>query len=84
MTRILDPSILWTVALAARRRRPRRVSPVDVDLPDGPLSRFLFDLLVHPEKVSDRIWGAFTEWLGSIAPLAIGTSWAWWPRRLSP
>lgn len=74
MTWNTEPVARLTALFAAPKRRQSPPSPGDVDLPDGPLTRFLWDLLVHPDKVWDRVWGAFTDWLGSVAPLAIGTA----------
>lgn len=73
MTWIPDGLTRWTAALAGGERRRLRPSPGNGNPPDGALTRFLWDLLLHPAKLWDRIWGALTDWLGAAAPLAIAT-----------
>src|SRR5215216_7940887 len=64
----------WTVALAGGERRHPRPSTGNGKPPDGPPTGFLWDLLVHPDNLWDRIWGALTDWLGAVAPLVIATA----------
>jgi len=74
MTWSLDCLTRWTVALAGGERRHLRPSSWKVDPPDGQLTRILWDLLLHPDKLWNRIWRAFTDWLGAVAPLVIATT----------
>ena len=74
MTWSPDGLTRWTVALSVGERRHPRLSSGKVDPPDGQVTRFVWNLLLHPDKFWDRIWGAFTDWLGAVAPLVITTT----------
>ena len=59
MTWSTDDLTRWTVALAGGERRPTPSGRADTH--DGSLTRFLWDLLLHPDKLWPRIWGALTD-----------------------
>lgn len=70
----LDVLARWTTALAGGERRHPRPSPGSGERPDGPLTGFLWGLLLHPDKLWRRIWGDLTDWLGAVAPLVVVAS----------
>ena len=74
MTWSSDGLTRWTVALAGGEGRHSRPSSGEVDPTNGQLTEFLWDLLIHPEKLWNRIWGALTDWLDAVGPLAIATT----------
>jgi Type IV secretion-system coupling protein DNA-binding domain/TraM recognition site of TraD and TraG len=63
----------WTLVLAGGERHGRP-SGGRSGGPDRPFTRFLWDLMLHPDKLWDHIWSTLTEWLATVAPLVIRTT----------